>query len=68
MRVPEALRIVYSLAYCRYDGSTPPVDAVMDGQEALEVMRKELLEVMKTDNYKVVIKSEEGEEVRRESD
>jgi hypothetical protein len=67
MRTPEALRIVYSLAYCRYDSSTPPVEAIMNGREALEVMKEELLSVMENDNYQITIKNEKGEEVGRKS-
>ena len=67
MRTPEALRIVYSLAYCRYDSSTPPVEAIMNGREALGVMKEELLSVMENDNYQITIKNEKGEEVGRKS-
>jgi hypothetical protein len=40
----------------------------MNGREALEVMKEELLSVMKTDNYQIIIKNEKGEEVGRKSD
>jgi hypothetical protein len=39
----------------------------MNGREALEVMKEELLSVMENDNYQITIKNEKGEEVGRKS-
>ena len=64
MRTTEALRIIYELAHCRYDGSKPSTSAVVKGKEALAVTKKELLEKIKNDNYQIVIKNETGEEAK----